>query len=353
MLRRAMAAMTYLKPVFRLWAHTTRAQASSVTGCPQEGRAQDSQTVFRPQRWAVIVNDRSGPARQRAARNRALRQARSPHTLYFETQSLAELAAAAREIRAQNIDAVALCGGDGSIGAALNALETSAGVQDALPHIALLRGGTMNTIARSIGVRSGNPAQQLARLQQRSQLGVRPCTTLAIDGRLGFLFSSGIMYGFLAAYYENGAGPLGAATLLLRVMASAAREGPAAQRISQRFEASLRCEQEAEQPSRNYLFVGAGTVQEVGLGFRPFRLAHPAAQCFHALSYTGSVRGLLRALPLFAVGHGDRLAQAQSFPCRSLTLNHPGSLPYALDGDLYQSRNPTTLRCGPLVRFLV
>ena len=308
------------------------------------------------QRWAVLVNGQSGPTAKRADRNRALRRHLAPRSEYFETYSLAELDAAAQQIRQGRFGTVAIAGGDGTVGQSLAALWRHCPPNEPLPLIALLRGGTMNTIARSLGI-TGN-ASPAARLQalQRAPMPhrIQAYTTLAVGSNLGFLFSSGIMYGFLDAYYATGQGALPAAKLLLHAMGSVTVNGPLAQRLAQRFTARLTLDGESTPTAENLLLVGAGTVPQVGLGFRPFPLAQPGAQCFHVLTYGGSLQGLLRGLPRLAVGQGHKLKGARSRACHELTLSHETPLPYALDGDLYRNPGPeTTLRCGPPVRFLL
>ena len=305
--------------------------------------------------WAVIVNSESGPKTLRRARNRKLRAALGIAGLYFETSSLADLEAAAAAIHRRRCPIVALCGGDGTIGNAVTALHRQYRGQP-LPDIALLRGGTMNTIARSLGMANGTPARRLVDLRQSSHGRTLSCTTLAVDDKLGFLFSSGIMYGFLAAYNEAGAGqptPLTAARVLATAAASAAVSGAHAERMARRFRAGLVADGVRLASEEDLLLVGAGTVQQAGLGFRPYRFARPGAHHFHVITYGGGVAGLLQALPQFAIGQGERVDQARSMTCRELQLERDEPLPYALDGDLYMSRGPLTLRCGPTVRFLL
>lgn len=305
--------------------------------------------------WAVIVNSESGPRTHRRARNRKLKAALGIAGLYFETSSLADLEAAAAAIHRRGCAIVALCGGDGTVGSAVTALHRQYRDQP-LPDLALLRGGTMNTIARSLGMNHGSPARRLVDLRQASHGRTLAYPTLAVGDRLGFLFSSGVMYGFLAAYYDAGGGsptPITAARVLARAVASAAVAGPSAERMARRFRAGVVIDGTEVADDEDLLFVGAGTVQQAGLGFRPYRLAQPNARHFHAITYRGSVAGLLQALPQFAIGQGERVTLARSTACTELELVRSEPLPYALDGDLYMSRGALTLRCGPTVRFLL
>ncbi|NOY28109.1 MAG: diacylglycerol kinase, partial [Oligoflexia bacterium] len=96
------------------------------------------------------------------------------------------------------VDLVCINGGDGTLAHTLSALARTWG-ETPLPAIALLRGGTMNTIAHGIGL-SGKPPAILRRLLHRHAQGqAQPTTTrhlmrirdgLGVD-RYGFLFGNG------------------------------------------------------------------------------------------------------------------------------------------------------------------
>src|SRR6202044_3153267 len=89
-----------------------------------------------------------------------------------------------------------------------------------LPPVAFLRGGTMNTVANSVGVRHDKPEGLLGRLLRAyAERAVSPLANverhvMRIAGRdagpggdatkYGFLFGTGVVYGFLAEYYRNG-----------------------------------------------------------------------------------------------------------------------------------------------------
>src|SRR5207237_10930609 len=89
-----------------------------------------------------------------------------------------------------------------------------------LPQVALLRGGTMNTVANSIGVPRGKPDGLLERLVHayarraveplhQAQRYMMRAAPMHADGDLGkpqfgFLFGTGVVHGFLSEYYGTG-----------------------------------------------------------------------------------------------------------------------------------------------------
>src|SRR5262245_26600804 len=67
------------------------------------------------------------------------------------TRSIDDLYRAAEEFKAADIDVLGINGGDGTIHVTLTAfLQVYGGA--AFPKVALLRGGTLNTVARGLGI---------------------------------------------------------------------------------------------------------------------------------------------------------------------------------------------------------
>ena len=66
-------------------------------------------------------------------------------------------------LRDMSVDVLVICGGDGTYSYVLGHAEDVFGA-DAIPPVAILRGGTMNTTANALGVPKGKPHQLLSRL---------------------------------------------------------------------------------------------------------------------------------------------------------------------------------------------
>ncbi|HEY2748030.1 MAG TPA: acylglycerol kinase family protein, partial [Polyangia bacterium] len=75
------------------------------------------------------------------------------------TRTPGELAEAARRFAESGVDLVAACGGDGTNQSTLTELVRAYG-RDRLPAFAILRGGTVNTIAGNLAIR-GRPDELL------------------------------------------------------------------------------------------------------------------------------------------------------------------------------------------------
>ncbi|HEV3193364.1 MAG TPA: diacylglycerol kinase family protein, partial [Polyangiaceae bacterium] len=235
-------------------------------------------------------------------------------------RSIEELRHIAEDFRTLNIDLLAIAGGDGTNHVTLTGFLDVYGDKP-IPPVALLRGGTMNTVANSVGVARQSSERLLARLiadRTSTRLGAGPQTTNLkragpqttnleragpqttnleragraagsagdehASGRLqiaernvlrvtpqvtggihcGFLFGTGVVHGFLAEYYRRGSPtPLVAATTLVRGIASALVAGETIRRIAEPFHGSVLLEDGTLWEEQNYLAVAAGTIAHI------------------------------------------------------------------------------------------
>ena len=80
-----------------------------------------------------------------------------------QANSIDELYRIAEDFRRNDIDVLAISGGDGTNHVTLTGfIDVYGGAT--MPQVALLRGGTMNTVANSVGVCRGRPEGLLGRL---------------------------------------------------------------------------------------------------------------------------------------------------------------------------------------------
>src|SRR5262249_49137674 len=143
-----------------------------------------------------------------------------------------------------------------------------------LPQIAFLRGGTMNTVANSVGVSRGRPEGLLGRLiSAYAERSYQPLVNverhvMRIGDHYGFLFGTGVVYGFLAEYYRGGEPtPTVAAKTLLRAVGSTFVRGPMIQRMAKPFRGRVELPDGTAWAERDYLAVAAGTIDQIGLNF--------------------------------------------------------------------------------------
>lgn len=311
----------------------------------------------------LIINPAAGFHRRDRGAARAFRRLLDGAGIVAESRSLDDLPTIARRFRDEGVEILALSGGDGTGSATLTAFAEVYGANP-LPTAALLRGGTMNTVANSLGVPRRRPRALLRRLvglargaQEDAEALLDTVTVhpLRVDGRLGFLFGVGVVYQFLAAYYAAGKGhptPVTAAKVLARGIGSVAVGGPYARAMTAPVELDVSVDGVGwlRQP---YLTVAAGAVDQIGLGFRPFYQAGTVPGRFHLLGITGSAGAFTRALPRVHRGLsvGPEVA-AEALAQRALVASPEGGLDYMVDGDLFRASAPVTVELGPPVEIL-
>jgi diacylglycerol kinase family enzyme len=208
-----------------------------------------------------------------------------------------------------------------------------------LPLIAILRGGTMNTMGRNIGLRLaaddllgkvvvGYHAEQPLRTVERN--------LMVVNGtEAGFLFGTGLPARFLEAYYEGGdAGPWKAVTTLTRAIWSSIIGGPFAQSLFALEPCRVKVDGQEWEPSA-YATVLGGTTADMGIGVNG-----------GAMSVVSKLHRIRLALPFSGPGITDQVA-------RRFTIEADHPISYMIDGDFLRAGQTLTVEAGPRVRFIV
>lgn len=274
-------------------------------------------------------------------------------------QTLDQLGAVVEELLARSIDVIAIAGGDGTNHAVLTQVARVYGGRP-LPHVALLRGGTMNTTANSFGIPRKSPEELLARAkrayQQRTVTPMRfvePHLLRAGD-HYGFIFGTGAIYGFIAEYNRR---PVRSAAWAAQVLATAVASslvgGDTIRRVAERWEGTVRFDDETAFPERDYLTVGASTCGQIGLGFKPFYRSHERAEHLHVLGIHCRPSEFITGLPRIWRGVPQGGERTYEKLCRTATLvPRYDDVSYMIDGDVYVHRGELEVACGPRVRIL-
>jgi diacylglycerol kinase family enzyme len=325
----------------------------------------------------IICNPRSGRNQRDPRAADRLARALGDHGVVREARSLDELYRVAEDFRKLDIDVLGISGGDGTNSVTITGfLDVYAG--RALPQIALLRGGTVNTAANSIGVQRGRPEDILRQLlgaylsrasrplpeverhvirlrgENSRSVSDHPSTP-ALALKYGFLFGTGVVCGYLAEYYAGGPPSSAvAAKTLLRAIGSTIVGGPMIRRMAEPFRGSVELDDGTLWEERDYLAVAGGTIDEIGLNFRPFYRSGERPGAFHVLGIYTSPLGFVSQLGRvwsarrMRPGHThDALAK------RVIVRSSKSPLKYMVDGDLHACDGPLDVSIGPVVRIVV
>lgn len=327
----------------------------------------------------VIYNPKSGRNLRDPSGPRRLAQALGDHGTLRAAGSLDQLYRAAEDFRKLGIDVLAISGGDGTNGIAITGFLDVYGSNE-LPRFAFLRGGTMNTVANAVGVRRGSPETLLTRLtrtyearglaalrdESRHVMRIVGEGACAIDAgnpsippmpeKYGFLFGTGVVCGFLTEYYRGGGrpSPLVAGKTLARGVGSALVGGEMIRRMAEPFRGSVELADGTVWEERDYLAVAGGTIDQIGLNFRPFHRYAERAEHFHVLGIHTSAMGFVRQLPrVFRAVKMDPSSTYDETTSRVTIRSPKETLAYMVDGDLHVCRGPLHITIGPKIRLIV
>jgi diacylglycerol kinase family enzyme len=295
------------------------------------------------------------------------------HGVVRPVHSIDELHRTAEDFKRLDIDVLGISGGDGTnhvtITGFLDVYAPPGGATpDAtpLPQIAFLRGGTMNTVANSVGVRRGRPEGLLARLiRAYAERATMPLAN--VERRVmrigppgghadyGFIFGTGIVYGYLAEYYRDGEpSPLVAAKTLARSIGSTLVGGEMIKRMAKPFRGTVRFEDGTEWPERDYLTVVGATIDQIGLSFRPFYRSGEKDGTFHLLGMYASAFQLVCDLPRIQRAKPMRDGRTyDAVPARATITSSDGVVRYTIDGDLHEHAGSLEISTGPKVKIVL
>lgn len=278
---------------------------------------------------------------------------------YELTNRIEDVEAVARSFKEREIEILALNGGDGTNHVSLSTLIDVYQDQP-LPRITFLRGGTMNTISNAVGIK-GTPSRILANLVEKYYIGLDFETTerdmLKISDangtNYGFIFGNGVVSNFLELYYGTGnPSPAVAASLLARTVATIPVGGELAREIVKPFRARLEFDDEVW-PERDYTTVLASTIDQIGLGFRPFIRCEERPHSFHLLAFTTGAAGLARELPRIRLGLPLSEDRARSRVSDRVTFRSDESIVYTIDGDMHTAPGEVVLEAGPRIEIIL
>jgi diacylglycerol kinase family enzyme len=301
-------------------------------------------------RPGVLINANARSVRRNPDLVARLRSLASPERTALTSQ-LDEIAPALASLLDRGIDALAIVGGDGTLPHTLTRLLDGRDPA-ALPAILPTRGGTVNTVATSLGAR-GTPDQSLARLL-RGELRERPRAPVRVAAGggapvFGFLFVNGVGVRFLELYYAGAMGPTGAFSVVARLSGSALVAGPLARRTFAPFEAELDVDGERI-AQRHFTVIAAGGVRHIGLGFAPFHSAGSDPERVHLAVTGASAARLVLELPALRAGSPGRCLA--HFSCREAELHLAAPLAWSIDAELFEPAQRLAIGAGPVLRIL-
>jgi len=303
----------------------------------------------------IINNPHSRKNRKHPERMECLGYIAGSEGQSVATREIVDVNEMARVFKESEIEILGINGGDGSNHVTLTAFIEEYG-ETPLPKIALLRGGTMNTISNACGIK-GSQAGLMMNLVNKHRDGVPFETihrdTMKVGGRYGFLFGNGMIFNFLQAYYDTGSpSPWMALKLLTRSAGSSVVGGPLSKGMFKRFRARVTVDGE-EWPYESYQAMVAGTISQIGLGFTPFYRCEERPHSFHFLGIVTSPFGFVTAMPKIWFGKRVSPRKIVETVAEEVIFESDEPLKYTLDGDTHVAGKRLTITAGPRLEMIV
>ncbi len=302
----------------------------------------------------VVTNPRARENVTDPARIERLRRILDNEGLFREARTLDEIADIAREFRGAGIDILAIDGGDGTLHHTLSAFIPIYNGEN-LPPIALLRGGTMNTIANSLGIKGLSDVilqRIISTVRVHAPFGLVRANTLKVNDRYGFIFGLGFPVSLLSAYYRGrGSGRGKTIRVLLKILFSTLEKGGADSNFFHPFEAEIWLDGEKLSIGRYTCILGS-TVKGVGLGFKPTCRAGEREGLFQILCLNIGLKGMaINALKVL-LGmelRNDKLIDRMA--TRSM-IKLARVADMQIDGEIFRSKKEIRIYTGPTMRFI-
>jgi diacylglycerol kinase family enzyme len=305
----------------------------------------------------VISNGRSRKNKKNPQRVNELKYILGNNGIVRETKTIEQLYEAAEEFKERDIDILCINGGDGTNHVTLTAFINVYGNKP-LPKIAILRAGTMNTVATSLNI-YGKSSDILLNIIKKYNSGepfvITHRNLLKVnDNQYGFIFGNGIIYNFLKVYYKDEErSPTTAAILLAKsiVRTLVSKKDPLLKKIT------VEIEEDGGVIWRhhNFLTIGAMTVREIGLGFvaAPRALENPNK--FQVFAVKTGVFGVVKSFPnMLLFRNGLLKSVVEEKVLNKLVINSlKEAIPYTIDGDMHSPVQRLKIELGPRLKLII
>lgn len=272
-----------------------------------------------------------------------------------KTEDLDDLKRVAEEFKSKDVHILAISGGDGTIHCTLTSFLEVYG-EKPLPSIYLLRGGTVNTIASTFGVK-GKPEKLLSDLLVKYHEDIpfteKKLQLTKINNQYGCLFGMGLAHSFMSYYYRNpDPSPLIAMKTAAKVASSSLINGKTALELCRRFDAEIWVDGK-KWPYQNYTNLITGSIAQVGLNFRIFHyLQQKPTGFFHTMGFSIPPRAVIPYMFRMYKGLKSNCPHLLEAPAKHMTIRLNKPLPYMIDGDMKDPLDFFEVSAGPTLNLL-
>ncbi len=304
----------------------------------------------------IISNPRSKKNKQNPEAMKRLGYILGNNGEAYETRSIDDIYKVAEAFKRNSVDILCINGGDGT-----NHVTLSVFIQvykdTPLPKIAILRGGTMNTVAGDLKIKGESKdiliniiqkyyAKEFFRMTKRNLLEIN-------EKHYGFIFGNGIVYNFLRMYYQN-ANPspiIAAKTLGLSILKGfLSKHDP----LFEKMVLEIDDGKGNIWKNKKYLTVVASTVDQIGLGFTPTLRSQEHPNMFHAIGIHGNPLEIAASLPRIWLNKGVAPSiREEKISDKIIIRSLKEPFGYTIDGDMHSPTKEIIIKTGPKLDFII
>lgn len=267
------------------------------------------------------------------------------------SQHLDEIIPIGKRFKENNVEVIAISGGDGTM---MNTISRLLKVYDKLPPVLILRGGTMNMLADSVGLKF-NQLDALRRFlsSDPEKLRYEERDTMTTGEYYGFIFGIGLVPNFLAAYYEGPrTGAVKAVEIILKGITSGLFNGEFAKKLLQPLEAEVFVDGKRV-PFTIITAILTQTIENLSLGFKPMYRALEKKGTFHTYVAGLKLPQIILRIPKLFTGSPVKHRLVYDALARELLIKSDSRFKYTMDGDLFEAERELKITVGPTIRFVI
>lgn len=272
----------------------------------------------------------------------------------IQTRSIEELPDALKDFVKKGFDILGVNGGDGSMHLVLSAFINAMPDQP-LPKIVALRGGTMNTMPNSVGLKGSTIyiAQKLVKkYRSGAQFEYLKQHLVRLNDKYGFMTGAGVPPNFLAAYYSGtSTGPWQGVKVIVRAILSFFVQGPYIKFIFEPAKCIVKVNNE-ELPAREFVAFLGCSIKEIGLGFTFCPHVYDQPGKFQFIATNAGPFFIIRNLHNFWLGRDVASPEVFNYITDKVLITPLANMRYMIDGEIYETEEPIEMATGPTIDLI-